>query len=73
MSASSKVRTAHRWISLAFTLGVIANLFVRDQTPYPAWAGFAALAPLILLLLSGLYLFALPYAMKWRSKPRAAA
>lgn len=72
MSVSNKVRTAHRWIAIAFTLGVIANLFVRDQTPYPAWAGVSALAPLILLLLSGLYLFALPYALKWRGKQRVA-
>lgn len=71
MSVSSKVRTAHRWIAIAFTLGVIANLFVREQNPYPAWAGFSALAPLVLLLLSGLYLFALPYASRWRSRQRA--
>jgi len=30
------------------------------------WVGLLALFPLILLLLSGLYLFVLPYASKWR-------
>jgi hypothetical protein len=29
--------------------------------------GLLALLPLVLLLLSGLYLFVLPYAAKWRS------
>jgi ABC-type transporter Mla subunit MlaD len=36
----------------------------------PAWVGLFALLPLILLLLSGLYLFALPYAAKWRRTGR---
>jgi hypothetical protein len=36
------------------------------------WVGLLALVPLVLLLLSGLYLFALPYAAKWRRSDRAA-
>ena len=31
------------------------------------WVGLLALLPLVLLLLTGLYLFVLPYAAKWRS------
>jgi hypothetical protein len=31
------------------------------------WVGLLALFPLIVLMLTGLYLFALPYAVKWRS------
>ena len=37
----------------------------------PKWVGRLALLPLILLLLSGLYLFVLPYTVKWRSAKRA--
>ncbi|WP_425994700.1 hypothetical protein [Caulobacter sp. DWR1-3-2b1] len=33
------------------------------------WVGLLALVPLILLLLSGLYLFALPHVIRWR-RPR---
>ena len=31
------------------------------------WVGLLALLPLVLLMLTGLYLFVLPYATKWRS------
>ncbi len=34
---------------------------------YAPWVGFLAVAPLALLLPTGLYLFVLPYAAKWRS------
>ena len=32
--------------------------------------GHMALVPLVLLLFTGLYLFVLPYATKWRSRRR---
>jgi hypothetical protein len=34
------------------------------------WVGLLALLPLALLLLTGLYLFVLPYTTKWRSGRR---
>jgi hypothetical protein len=37
------------------------------QQQQAVWIGLLALFPLILLLLSGLYMFALPYAVKWRN------
>jgi hypothetical protein len=61
------IRQIHRWLAIAFTIGVIANFAVYGQEPYPIWAGIMALLPLALLLLTGLYLFILPYAAKWRS------
>jgi cytochrome b len=64
------IRQTHRWLSIAFTLGVIGYIVVMSQGQPPAWVGLFALAPLILLLLSGLYLFALPYAAKWRRAGR---
>jgi hypothetical protein len=63
------VRQIHRWLSIAFTVTVIANFIVlaqRGGMP-PAWVTYSPLLPLALLLLSGLYLFVLPYATKWRS------
>jgi hypothetical protein len=37
------------------------------QKEQAVWVGLLALFPLVLLLLTGLYLFALPSAAKWRS------
>jgi hypothetical protein len=36
----------------------------------PPWVTYSPLLPLALLLLTGLYLFVLPYATKWRSGRR---
>lgn len=56
------VRQAHRWLSILFTLTVIANFvaIAAVGTP-PAWITYSPLLPLFLLLFSGLYMFALPY------------
>jgi cellulose synthase/poly-beta-1,6-N-acetylglucosamine synthase-like glycosyltransferase len=66
------VRQIHRWLSIAFTVTVMANFAAMTQGPPPAWVTYSPLFPLALLLFSGLYLFALPYATKWRSGRRAA-
>lgn len=66
------VREAHRWVSIAFTVAVIANFvaLASGQGQPPAWVTFSPLLPLALLLFSGLYLFVLPYAAKRRSGRR---
>ncbi len=61
MTMSTGTRQAHRWISMIFTLTVAANFVAMAFGPVPAWLTYAPLLPLLLLLLSGLYLFALPY------------
>lgn len=63
MSGSAWFRRTHRWVSMAFMATVIANFVVRaqGQGEPPAWVTYAPLLPLSLLLLTGLYLFALPY------------
>ena len=69
------VRQIHRWLSIAFTLTVIANfvaLAQGGQMAPPPWITYAPLLPLALLLFSGLYLFVLPYAARWRSGRRTA-
>ena len=70
MNWSYWVRQTHRWVSIAFTVAVIVNTVAVAQGRYAAWVGFLALLPLALLLLTGLYLFALPYATRWRSGQR---
>ncbi len=69
---SRSIRQFHRWVSIAFTVTVIANFVVmgvQGGQP-PAWVTYSPLLPLFLLLFTGLYLFALPYAAKWRGAPR---
>jgi len=65
------VRQTHRWLSIAFTLAVIVNIVAVAQKKYTASLGLLAVLPLALLLVTGLYLFVLPYATKWRSERRA--
>ena len=58
---SGFIRQSHRWLSIAFTLGVLTYIVAMSLKGQPAaWVGLMALIPLILLLVSGLYLFALP-------------
>jgi hypothetical protein len=64
---NNRIRQIHRWLSIAFTVAVIANLVALTQKEPAVWVGILALVPLILLLLTGLYLFALPYAANWRA------
>lgn len=68
MSTSSKnwIRQIHRWLSIAFTLTVAANFVAMTRGQPPAWITYSPLLPLALLLLSGLYLFVLPYTSRRR-------
>ncbi len=70
MNWSKWVRQIHRWLSIAFTVGVIVNFSAVAQKKYTAWVGLLAGLPLVLQLFTGWYLFVLPYATKWRSRLR---
>ena len=63
MNLNQWTRQIHRWLSIAFTAGVATYIVVMSagQGQPAAWVGLLALVPLILLLVTGLYLFALPY------------
>ena len=67
MNWNNWVRQSHRWLSIAFTVTVIANFVAMTRGTPPAWVTYSPLLPLALLLLTGLYLFVLPYATKRRS------
>ena len=63
-------RQSHRWLSIVFTLTVMANFGVRAVVPgEPSpWLTYSPLPPLLLQFLTGLYLFAAPYFAKAESR-----
>jgi hypothetical protein len=63
-------RQTHRWLSVVFTVAVIVNGVSVVQGKYNSRLGLLAVFPMALLLFTGLYLFVLPYAVKWRSGRR---
>lgn len=67
MSWNKWLRQIHRWLSMAFTVAVIVNIIAIAQKKYTASVGLLAVIPLALQFVTGLYLFVLPYASKWRS------
>ena len=66
------IRQFHRWTAIAFTLGVITYMVAMSQGQPPFWLGLFALLPLILLLVTGLYLFALPHVARGRTGRRVS-
>ena len=67
MNWSASVRQIHRWLSIIFTVTVIANFAAMGFGKAPPWIVYSPLLPLFLLLFTGLYMFALPYAAKRRA------
>jgi intracellular septation protein A len=61
LNISLWVRQSHRWLSILFTLTVIANFVTRAFGEPLLWVTYSPLLPLFLLLFSGLYMFVLPY------------
>ena len=66
MTWSMRIRQIHRWLAILFTLAVIGNVVALIRQEQAVWIGLVALFPLILLMLTGLYLFVLPYAIRLR-------
>ncbi|GIH10767.1 hypothetical protein Rhe02_88340 [Rhizocola hellebori] len=67
------IRQTHRWLAIIFTVTVIITFVALAQKEPIVWVSYVPLLPLALLLFSGLYLFALPYAAKWRGKRGTAS
>ena len=65
---SKWIRQIHRWLALAFTLSVIATTIALAQATPVMWMSYVPLLPLALLTITGLYMFFLPYAVKWRAR-----
>ena len=69
---SPAIRTVHRWTSIVF-LAVVVGIFLAlgaGREPVQ-WVYYLPLAPLALLAFTGLYLFVLPYAARWRGGRRS--
>ena len=66
MNLNRSLRQFHRWLSAAFTAGLIIYVLAMGQGQPALWVGLLALVPLVLLLLTGLYMLIQPYAAKWR-------
>ena len=66
------VRQTHRWLAIVFTLSVIVTFVALRQEKPLVWVSYVPLFPLALLAVTGLYLFVLPYAARWRGGRRDA-
>ena len=66
------IRQFHRWVSIVFTLTVVANFVAMALGKPPMWLVYSPLPFLFLLLFSGLYMFVLPYTAKARAAQRAS-
>lgn len=72
MNFNAWIRQIHRWLSMIFTLTVIANFVAMGLGTPPPWIVYSPLPPLFLLLSTGLYMFVLPYATRRRVERRPA-
>jgi quinol-cytochrome oxidoreductase complex cytochrome b subunit len=58
-------RQTHRWLAILFTVAVLVNILLNvlplGNERLATRVGLLTLVPLALLLLTGLYLFVLPY------------
>jgi len=54
-------------VSIIFAFTVVANFVAMALGQPPAWVVYSPLPFLFLLLLTGLYMFVLPYVAKGRS------
>ncbi|HMO97295.1 MAG TPA: hypothetical protein PKD27_14380 [Tepidiformaceae bacterium] len=67
MNWNTTTRRAHRWISMAFLAIVAAVAVLSSVQDEPAeWVFYTPLPALFLLMVTGVYLFLLPYVRKWR-------
>ena len=69
MNWNKWLRQTHRWLSVAFTVVVIVNGVAVVEGTYTNRLGLSAVFVLALQFFTGMYLFVLPYASKWRSRP----
>ena len=72
MSRESWIRQNHRRLSAVFVLAVLVNIVLNvvasGQEDLTVTVGLLTLIPLVLLIATGLYLFALPYTARGRTR-----
>ena len=68
-------RQTHRWLAILFTAAVIVNILLNvlplAKDDLVTLVGLLTLLPLTLLLITGLYLFVLPYVTGNDSRKRS--
>jgi predicted Na+-dependent transporter len=62
------IRQFHRWTSIVFVATIIVTTVALAQPTPIVWVSYIPLIPLFLLLGSGLWMFVLPYAQRWRGQ-----
>jgi len=70
MNWNKNVRQLHRWLAIAFTVTVVATIVALGQEEPIVWVSYLPLLPLALLFFTGMNLFAMPYAGRWRKSRR---
>lgn len=65
---SKWIRQFHRWTSMVFVATIIITTIALAQPVPIVWVSYIPLIPLFLLLGTGLYMFVLPYAQRWRAR-----
>ena len=65
---SKWIRQFHRWISVLFVLTIIITTIALAQPVPIVWVSYVPLIPLFLLLGTGIYMFVLPHAQRWRAR-----
>ena len=64
---SQMIRTTHRWLGVTLIALTLINIVVFAIGEAIPWLYYLPLAPLFLLMLTGLYMFALPYFRRGRA------
>ncbi len=67
MNRNALIRTTHRWLGMTLIALTIINVIAFSMGYAIVWLYYLPLIPLFLLMLSGLYMFILPYVAKGRS------
>ena len=57
MTFQDWIRQTHRWLGIVLTLAILGNFLAMGFGPSPAIVVYAPLVPLVLLVISGLYMY----------------
>lgn len=64
MTWNNRIRRLHRWTSAVFTATVVLTFIALAQKDPIVWVSYVPLLPLAVLMITGLYLFVLPYTRR---------
>ena len=72
MAKTPGIRNTHGWLAAVFTVTVIANV-ISAVAGGPTWVAYIAVAPLVLLMLTGWYLLWVSSSVRRRLTGRQPA